>query len=331
MKLNELSNYIAGVFNIDINDIIYLNSEKEMISPSIKIVNMMILYPQKFKSIIIANKKEKANQSQDYNSTSMNNLNQVSQIKSDVESQSKNIYAYDDKKRFTKPPQDMISSSISNLTPHNNPSSNYMNYRPPNKINKNQTELYSTMQSGDFEPNTLNEPYSPNLPPHVSNYNTSRLPKTQTPNRNRNPYSMNNNNINNIPKQIPSTKPTAMFVPNESTMNKDTAQMPIEVRYKSEKRIYRDKNRKGKEIDVGNDYYNNNSNNNLIISTDGSIGDEEMKFKPSYPVNKYSYKSSSLIGKGRGYEGEKKESLNKSSRQFFQGNRVFNEDFLDNE
>ena len=97
MKLNELSNYIAGVFNIDINDIIYLNSEKEMISPSIKIVNMMILYPQKFKSIIIANKKEKANQSQDYNSTSMNNLNQVSQIKSDVESQSKNIYAYDDK------------------------------------------------------------------------------------------------------------------------------------------------------------------------------------------------------------------------------------------
>ena len=138
MKLNELSNYIAGVFNIDINDIIYLNSEKEMISPSIKIVNMMILYPQKFKSIIIANKKEKANQSQDYNSTSMNNLNQVSQIKSDVESQSKNIYAYDDKKRFTKPPQDMISSSISNLTPHNNPSSNYMNYRPPNKINKNQ-------------------------------------------------------------------------------------------------------------------------------------------------------------------------------------------------
>lgn len=334
IKLGELSSYFARIFNIEKGDILYRDSDnKEIISPSIKIVNMMILYPQKYKTLIISNKREPLYsnnipryqqertidreapiQESNYISTS---INQISQIKGD--NPNMGPIPYDEKKRHY---HGISNNTLGQPNTIDTRNTNYMQYQSKPKSSQPK-EIFSTMQSGEFE-QTIDDTY-PNNPSNM--HYTQRVPKTQTPNRGRNPYSL----LTKQPKQQ-----VAGFVPTES-INKINEKIPapIDVRYKSEKRIYRERERrKSKEpFDVGSDYNGNVSGNNLIMSNDGSVGEDELKFKPSYPVAKYNtnntYKNNFRSGI---YDmNDKKENMNKSSKQFFQKNRVFNEDFLDNE
>ena len=58
MKLGELSSYISGLFGMEKGEICYRDNEnKELISPSVGIVNMIIMNPRKYKNIVIGNKK----------------------------------------------------------------------------------------------------------------------------------------------------------------------------------------------------------------------------------------------------------------------------------
>ena len=63
ISLSEISNYIGNLFNINPDDIMYeVNSNHQILSPSIKIIELMILYPKLFKSLNIYNSKQKINQ-----------------------------------------------------------------------------------------------------------------------------------------------------------------------------------------------------------------------------------------------------------------------------
>ena len=58
-SLNELNEYIGSMFNINPKDIIYKDSTKtEVLSPSVKIVELLILYPRLYKTINIFNMKD---------------------------------------------------------------------------------------------------------------------------------------------------------------------------------------------------------------------------------------------------------------------------------
>ena len=327
MKLGELSSYISGLFGMEKGEICYRDNEnKELISPSVGIVNMIIMNPRKYKNIVIGNKKGniKLNTNIDnFNGISSTSMNQISQIKNEMEKplthnhQKSNLYQYERKEKY---------ETINNPSffPRNTPSSNYSKYKAPkNPIQRgqiNQTEVFSTMQSGEFDQNTINEPYSP---PHYPKDNTHR--KTYTPNR-RNPYMIQTTN----PNQRDNNKKQMIVTSDEPINPKQESQtIPIDVRYKSEKRIYREQNRRGKDhFEIGSDY-NNTSTNNLIISNDNSIGEEELKFKPSYPAKKYSsgqFRTLNNYGEGN----EKKENI-KNNKQFIHKSRVFNEDFSENE
>ena len=66
-SLNELNEYIGSMFNINPKDILYKDSTKtEVLSPSVKIVELLILYPRLYKTINIFNMK-------DYRQTSIEN------------------------------------------------------------------------------------------------------------------------------------------------------------------------------------------------------------------------------------------------------------------
>ena len=58
-SLGELSDYIGGMFNIDPKDILYKDTTKtEVLSPSIKIVELLILYPRLYKTLNVFNMKD---------------------------------------------------------------------------------------------------------------------------------------------------------------------------------------------------------------------------------------------------------------------------------
>jgi len=58
-SLGELTNYIGNMFNIEPNNILFKDSTKqEVLSPTIKIVQFLILYPKIYKTLNISNMKD---------------------------------------------------------------------------------------------------------------------------------------------------------------------------------------------------------------------------------------------------------------------------------
>jgi len=58
-SLGELTNYIGNMFNIEPNNILFKDSTKqEVLSPTIKIVKFLILYPKIYKTLNISNMKD---------------------------------------------------------------------------------------------------------------------------------------------------------------------------------------------------------------------------------------------------------------------------------
>ena len=58
-SLGELSEYIGGMFNIEPKDILYKDfSKKEVLSPTVKIVKLIILYPKLYKTLNVFNMKD---------------------------------------------------------------------------------------------------------------------------------------------------------------------------------------------------------------------------------------------------------------------------------
>ena len=72
-SLGELSAYIGGMFNINPKDILYKDTSKtEVLSPSLKIVELLILYPRLYKTLNVFNMK-------DYRQSSNDNENNMEQ------------------------------------------------------------------------------------------------------------------------------------------------------------------------------------------------------------------------------------------------------------
>lgn len=77
LKLGELSFYLGTVFNIDPNDLIYKDaSNEEILSPSERIVKMMILYPEKYKNLLLATNRSFNYSNEGEASTANNNTQQ---------------------------------------------------------------------------------------------------------------------------------------------------------------------------------------------------------------------------------------------------------------
>ena len=73
-SLGELSEYIGGMFNLDPKDILYKDSSKtEVLSPSLKIIKLLILYPRLYKTLNVFNMKDYHQVSENENLESKNN------------------------------------------------------------------------------------------------------------------------------------------------------------------------------------------------------------------------------------------------------------------
>ena len=73
-SLGELSEYIGGMFNINPKDILYKDfTKKEVLSPSLKIINLMILYPKLYKTLNVFNMKDYHQMNEENNAEPKNN------------------------------------------------------------------------------------------------------------------------------------------------------------------------------------------------------------------------------------------------------------------
>ena len=65
-SLGELSEYIGGMFNMNPKDILYKDfTKKEVLSPTLKIINLIILYPKLYKTLNVFNMKDYHQMSED--------------------------------------------------------------------------------------------------------------------------------------------------------------------------------------------------------------------------------------------------------------------------
>ena len=73
-SLGELANYIGNMFNIDSNNILFKDSTKqEVLSPTIKIVKFLILYPKIYKTLNISNMKDYHQMDEELQGSAVNN------------------------------------------------------------------------------------------------------------------------------------------------------------------------------------------------------------------------------------------------------------------
>ena len=130
-SLGELSEYIGGMFNMNPKDILYKDfTKKEVLSPTLKIINLIILYPKLYKTLNVFNMK-------DYHQMSEDNIEQKNnEFNADINLNNNN--------------NNNNNASSDN---ENENESDYQEIDPMNNINNmnNMNYNYKINRGGDFE------------------------------------------------------------------------------------------------------------------------------------------------------------------------------------
>ena len=132
-SLGELSEYIGGMFNMDPKDILYKDfTKKEVLSPTLKIINLIILYPKLYKTLNVFNMK-------DYHQMSEDNIEQKNnEFNADINLNNNN---------------NNNNNASSDNENENENESDYQEIVPMNNTNNmnNMNYNYKINRGGDFE------------------------------------------------------------------------------------------------------------------------------------------------------------------------------------
>jgi len=327
--------------------------KKEILSPTLKIVTMMIEYPEIYKSINISSLQEfQPNQSCEF--TEGNNLNNIVYNSNNNSNKYKNYNG-----NFIQKDNDKINNFIKDKYNKNKIGINQMSKSGEvfstlsceasqenlsNFINQNEKNFNNTHRILNKEHTPLrNKEYfsyddEKNSKTNPRNYKRNNIINNNNNNNSNNNYLENNSNLNNqseyISQQELNNNMSNLYlnVPtdnNEVNIKNPNSQIPIDLRYKSEKRIYRNHSRhksKDNNYNENNDMILSNNNIDLMGSSDG---DNEMKFKPSYQIQNINDNNNNIRRNNFNIFQMKNEN-NKNTKVLNQ-HRVFNEDFLNDD
>ena len=298
-KLGELSDYIGNMFNIDPKDILFKDSTKqEVLSPTLKIVQLLILYPKIYKTLNVSNIKDYRNAEEEELMESgsgefpeNNNMNMNSNT---------NMNNNNFKGKGSEIGIGAMSGMMS--------SGGEMDFQDMNNNNKFNNN-FKMKNNKNYRGNYKNDNY---------NYNDNRKIKENENMKlkyNNNYMKMNNNKINNNQRQNENINdnyllnsgsgdniiPEQMNNNNNANMNGSSSNMEYNsnINY-NRKRNYMAQNENIEEYqdNMGNNnerrnknyQYNNEMMDNMMDYNEGnnfgisSVNDDEMKFKPSYQI-----------------------------------------------
>ena len=279
-KLGELADYIGNMFNINPKDILFKDSSKqEVLSPSVKIVKLLILYPKIYKVLNVSNMKdyhqadEEMMESGDYqDNNNMNNMKMAKNYKKGQE-----IYT-------GSMGSDMAGSGDMNFQDVGN-NKKYNNYKMQNNNGNNNNFRKNKMRENEQRNNLRQEN------DEFMNYKYNNMEK------------MNKNKLNMKRQQKDDNDYyyNDQINENENDMNRMNKN-ENNADYDEEYQNTRGKNQMGKQYNMEqnerqrqNFQYQGLNDKNMNFNEESNFGlmssgnDDEMKFKPSYQLKNVEY------------------------------------------
>jgi hypothetical protein len=279
-QLGEIADYIGNMFNINPKDILFKDSTKqEVLSPTVKIVRMLILYPKIYKTLNVSNMKdyhqseEDMMESGDYQEENNNNNTKMKMDKNYKKEQQDFYSGSMDSDMLASGGMDLqnvanTKKMYNNSYNYNMQNNNKNNYRKM-KVRENEQRNNLRQQNNEY----MNYKYN----------NQDKINKNNKVNMNRerdnNNYEDQINNENNMNRMNMNG--------NDNNLDyNDEYQENIGKQYKNEDRPYIDQNerkRQNYQYQGGNNkIINYNEESNFGLMSSGN--DDEMKFKPSYQI-----------------------------------------------
>ena len=283
-QLGELADYIGNMFNINPKDILFKdNTKQEVLSPSVKIVKLLILYPKIYKVINVSNMKdyhqadEEMMESGDFQDNNNNNMKMNKNYK-----KGQGMYT-------GSMGSDMAGSGemdfqeLGNNKKYNNNNYNIQNNNGNNNNNR-KNKMRENEQRGNMRQENeefMNYKYNNNLV--KMNQNNINIKRQQKEN-NENYYydeeqgNENENDMNRMNKN-------ANVEYNEEYQNNNRGKGQMGKQYNMEQNERPRQNYQYQGLKDKNVNYNEESNFGLMSSGN----DDEMKFKPSYQLKNMEY------------------------------------------
>ena len=283
-QLGELADYIGNMFNINPKDILFKdNTKQEVLSPSVKIVKLLILYPKIYKVINVSNMKdyhqadEEMMESGDFQDNNNNNMKMNKNYK-----KGQGMYT-------GSMGSDMAGSGemdfqeLGNNKKYNNNNYNIQNNNGNNNNNR-KNKMIENEQRGNMRQENeefMNYKYNNNLA--KMNQNNLKIKRQQKEN-NENYYydeeqgNENENDMNRMNKN-------ANVEYNEEYQNNNRGKGQMGKQYNMEQNERPRQNYQYQGLKDKNVNYNEESNFGLMSSGN----DDEMKFKPSYQLKNMEY------------------------------------------
>lgn len=359
ISLENITKSVGNIFNIDPDDIIYKDySQHQIISPTIKIVELMILFPKIYKCLNITNKRQdksyQENQKKNKNNKNKNlNINNV-KIKS-----KKNNYIDKDfdfkeinnkmKNDFQNINKNNIINNDNNITHENN---NYNNNQISLKMNKisgsnssslkPSVELYINENEENFDLNNENKRYLYNRKEQnkeniINNIKVNRnYLKHNSPSRlinfNRPKSFKEKNNKSNIQKSTDIDKDYEINIYNNEFYNKKRY-LNINEGISIENSDFMDKNVSSNEGENKSKIYINN----IIKNSGGDYSEYSMK-NNSFPslsnsdkINNYNENDKMDLRHLNNEPINENDTRPLNMKQSYKGpqkNRIFNDDII---
>ena len=283
-QLGEISDYIGNMFNINPKDILFKDSTKqEVLSPTVKIVQMLILYPKIYKTLNVSNMKdyhqadEEMMESGDFQDNNNNNMKMNKNYK-----KGQGMYT-------GSMGSDMAGSGemdfqeLGNNKKYNNNNYNIQNNNGNNNNNR-KNKMRENEQRGNMRQENeefMNYKYNNNLV--KMNQNNLKIKRQQKEN-NENYYydeEQGNENENDMDRM----NKNANVEYNEEYQNNNRGKGQMGKQYNMEQNERPRQNYQYQGLKDKNVNYNEESNFGLMSSGN----DDEMKFKPSYQLKNMEY------------------------------------------
>ena len=282
-QLGELADYIGNMFNINPKDILFKdNTKQEVLSPSVKIVKLLILYPKIYKVINVSNMKdyhqadEEMMESGDFQDNNNNNMKMNKNYKKGQGMYTGSMgsdMAGSGEMDF----QELGNNKKYNNNNYNIQNNNGNNNNRKNKMRENEQRGNMRQENEEF----MNYKYNNNFA--KMNQNNLKIKRQQKEN-NENYYydeeqgNENENDMNRMNKN-------ANVEYNEEYQNNNRGKGQMGKQYNMEQNERPRQNYQYQGLKDKNVNYNEESNFGLMSSGN----DDEMKFKPSYQLKNMEY------------------------------------------
>ena len=283
-QLGELADYIGNMFNINPKDILFKdNTKQEVLSPSVKIVKLLILYPKIYKVINVSNMKdyhqadEEMMESGDFQDNNNNNMKMNKNYK-----KGQGMYT-------GSMGSDMAGSGemdfqeLGNNKKYNNNNYNIQNNNGNNNNNR-KNKMRENEQRGNMRQENeefMNYKYNNNLA--KMNQNNLKIKRQQKENNENYYYDEEQGNENENDMNRMNNKANVEY--NEEYQNNTRGKGQKGKQYNMEQNERPRQNYQYQGLNDKNINYNEESNFGLMSSGN----DDEMKFKPSYQLKNQEY------------------------------------------